>query len=264
MFSFFNTSEPALPDGLHFIPEGGVSSNQYALDLPSGRILIDAGHKPERVQARLGEKPVSLLLATHGHFDHIGEIAAWRKATEAPFAIHSGDKLYLTDMRYNGSMMFGSPRTFEEPDFYLEDGDLLQPDEENFFHVWHTPGHTPGGVCYLWVRREDSAELPPCTPLTEGKALPARGHLNPEAPDGRLQLVGKPLALFTGDTIIGTSIGRTDFPGSSGEAMEHSLVMLVQRLRRLPPDLPLLSGHGPILTVADVLTGNPWLAARAN
>ncbi len=53
--------------------------------------------------------------------------------------------------------------------------------------------------------------------------------------------------LLSGDTIFAGSIGRTDFPGGSLEAMKQSF----RRIIDLPAETKLFPGHGPLSTVAD-------------
>ena len=82
--------------------------------------------------------------------------------------------------------------------------------------VFHTPGHTPGGCCY--------------------------------------ELVGEDI-LFSGDTLFYMSVGRTDFPGSSGAAMRMSLHRLLEELSE---DTQVLPGHGESTTIGYEKRNNPY------
>ena len=82
--------------------------------------------------------------------------------------------------------------------------------------VLHTPGHTPGGCCY--------------------------------------ELVGEDI-LFSGDTLFYMSVGRTDFPGSSGAAMRMSLHRLLEELSE---DTQVLPGHGESTTIGYEKRNNPY------
>lgn len=82
--------------------------------------------------------------------------------------------------------------------------------------VLHTPGHTPGGCCYA----------------LEGEDI-----------------------LFSGDTLFCRSVGRTDFPGSSGAAMKNSLHRL---LTELPEETQVLPGHGEATTIGYEKRNNPY------
>ncbi|MBD5560626.1 MAG: MBL fold metallo-hydrolase [Clostridia bacterium] len=61
--------------------------------------------------------------------------------------------------------------------------------------------------------------------------------------------------LFSGDTLFAGSIGRTDFPEGSDEAMQESLAVL----RSLPDDVQVLPGHGPATSIGREKATNPWL-----
>ena len=61
--------------------------------------------------------------------------------------------------------------------------------------------------------------------------------------------------LFTGDTLFRGSVGRTDFPGGSYDALKRSL----DRLAALPGDYTLLPGHDDATTLAEERAGNPYM-----
>lgn len=61
--------------------------------------------------------------------------------------------------------------------------------------------------------------------------------------------------LFSGDTLFAGSIGRTDFPGGSFEALKTS----IEKLYTLNDDITLLSGHGGSSTVFNEKRHNPFV-----
>lgn len=61
--------------------------------------------------------------------------------------------------------------------------------------------------------------------------------------------------LFSGDTLFAGSIGRTDFPGSSPEAMADSLAFL----KEIPEDLTVYPGHGEVTSLEKEKKYNPYL-----
>ena len=120
-------------------------------------VVVDPGFSPQRVHAMLeaeGKRPVAVL-ATHGHFDHIGSAAAFC-GDELPFYIHEGDVQALADTVAWGAG-YGTPPVPVKDVRSLVDADVLT--FAGFrIEVLHTPGHTPGSVCFRtdgWVLSGD-------------------------------------------------------------------------------------------------------------
>jgi len=128
---------------------------------------------------------ISALCITHGHFDHMADHAVVRTAfPNAQHLIHQADepKALRPDIQ---TRMFGVPMDIPpfKRDGYVADGQELQLGASTF-RVMHTPGHSPGHVCYYF---------------------PAEG------------------ILFGGDLIIGGSVGRTDLPDSKLADLQVSI-----------------------------------------
>lgn len=96
--------------------------------------IIDPGAEGDRILARIREQDLSLkyILNTHFHFDHTDFTEYLRQRTGAESAMHVEDIPYFRG----------------EVDIALHDGDILQVGAEIELQVIHTPGHTPGGVCF--------------------------------------------------------------------------------------------------------------------
>ncbi|HKZ22626.1 MAG TPA: MBL fold metallo-hydrolase [candidate division Zixibacteria bacterium] len=62
--------------------------------------------------------------------------------------------------------------------------------------------------------------------------------------------------LFTGDTLFASSIGRTDFPGSSFQSLIDSIK---KKLLILPDEIEVFPGHGPSSTIGEERVSNPFL-----
>lgn len=60
--------------------------------------------------------------------------------------------------------------------------------------------------------------------------------------------------IFSGDTLFQGSCGRTDFPTGDWQTILHSL----RRLRDLPGDYEVYSGHGPMTTMEEERRSNPF------
>lgn len=125
------------------------------------------------------------ILLTHGHFDHIMSIDALRlEMPDLPVYIHEKDAPMLEDGEKNAfTFFFGEDRRYRPADKLLHEGDRI-PLGGSELTVLHTPGHSPGSVCYL------------C------------------AADG---------ILVTGDTLFADNIGRWDLWEGDYDTLRRSL-----------------------------------------
>ena len=129
---------------------GPVQTRCYILSSEGEKecIVIDPGDEPERIRKRTGEKRIAAILLTHGHFDHVGGVAPlMKKGTR--LVIHPLDEKMLSDPNLNAGMGFMRKSiTAPAPTDRVREGDELTIAGLKI-KVLHTPGHTPGSVCYL-------------------------------------------------------------------------------------------------------------------
>jgi hydroxyacylglutathione hydrolase len=127
---------------------GSWRANCYILGSEKTKqgLIVDPGDDESQILAAVKEMGlnIQLLLATHGHIDHIGAIGALKKALGASVAIHKSDSTALQgDGHFFWGMPYGPPLY---PDRTLEDGDSIDVSDLHF-KVINTPGHTFGGIC---------------------------------------------------------------------------------------------------------------------
>ena len=100
-------------------------------------ILIDATAEPDTYKKTLAEQGATLthILLTHGHYDHVGAVAALRRET--------GCKVYLDPADALGDALY--PLKASDVDEAWPASGSLTIDELTFT-IYHTPGHTRGSV----------------------------------------------------------------------------------------------------------------------
>lgn len=171
---------------IDLIPCGALLENCYIVrgENRTDCVVIDPG-EAEPVLGFLKAQGLNCaaILVTHGHFDHIGGLKRVQEETKAVTYVHALDAEMLVNNRKNLSVLTGELLAPAKADVLVSDGDAIKAAGLTFA-VLHTPGHSPGGVCYV----EDDAR-----------------------------------AVFCGDTVFLDSYGRTDFPGGDEKALYRSI-----------------------------------------
>lgn len=131
---------------------GVMGANCYIVSCPETKkaAVIDPGADGKRLQRWILEKgyQVEYILLTHGHVDHIGAVDDLRELFQANVGVHTGDAAMLTDGQKNLSSYFGPAIEMKPADLLLEDGQVLTVGNMSLT-VIATPGHSPGGLCFL-------------------------------------------------------------------------------------------------------------------
>ena len=127
---------------------GDLSTCCYIVwdDASNGCVVIDPGAEPERIREACEGRRIEAILLTHGHFDHIGGVKALAK-DGAEIVIHRDDAPMLGSSELNAGWLVGDYVTAPAAIKTVDEGDTITFAGVTFT-VLHTPGHTPGSVCY--------------------------------------------------------------------------------------------------------------------
>ena len=142
-----------MPLEVHTVIVGPFQQNcRVVKDPVSGDgVIVDPGDEAERILAvveRSGAR-ITHILATHAHLDHVGAVAEVKRALGVPFALHRGDFPLLAQLPAHGRM-FGIDG-LEVPEVDLDLAEVAEiPLGDEAIRVLPTPGHTPGGVTFLF------------------------------------------------------------------------------------------------------------------
>ena len=131
---------------------GPLATNCYVLESEGEVAVVDPGGDGESIVAMVDELggTVRYVINTHGHVDHVAANRAVLEAAgeETELLIHEADAQYLAQPDINFAMMVGQRIEAMSPTRTLVEGDEVAVGGEKLA-VWHTPGHTPGGMCLV-------------------------------------------------------------------------------------------------------------------
>jgi len=142
---------------------GPLATNAWLLTKPGTdkAVVIDPGMNPQPLLERIRDLEVEAILLTHAHFDHIGGVEAVRSLKNCPVYIHPEEAEWLVNPALNGSLTWpelGPPVVTARAERELADGQTLTLLGETF-RVFHTPGHSPGSVSFLWEDKLFSGDV---------------------------------------------------------------------------------------------------------
>ena len=146
----------------------------------------------EELAAALKENDLhpGAILLTHGHFDHFAGVSYLLKQYPCPVYMHPDDRQTVRIFSSHAPLYGCTVPDSDFPTEDISDGQTLRIGQMEF-QVIHTPGHSPGGVCYY---------------------CPAEN------------------IIFTGDTLFAGTIGRTDLPLSEYDDLIRSVMEKIMPL----------------------------------
>jgi glyoxylase-like metal-dependent hydrolase (beta-lactamase superfamily II) len=174
---------------VHQVGSGASAGSNIFLVVGSRTALIDTGILSESrrnialIKDALKGRRLDMIILTHFHADHTGGLSDMAEEFGSEAFAGAGDAPYIT----NGGPAYTLSDMFGGPEpaevSELMEGDVIDLGEHRL-RVINTPGHTSGGIClYDEVTR----------------------------------------SLFSGDTVFGYGVGRTDFPSGSARELVNSL-----------------------------------------
>jgi len=194
---------------------GQLQTNCYFYFDPQTQtaFIIDPGDDADLIMNRLKDLKLQpkLILATHGHFDHVLAAMELKLAYDIPFLIHQPDLNILKRQQATAKYFTGLKVDPAPPvDRWLKIGEKLKLNQRQSnldLEVISTPGHTCGSVCFY--NQQNSI-------------------------------------MFTGDTIFSRGgVGRTDLDGGNKAQLKKSLSKILD----YSPNTQLYPGHGSSTTI---------------
>ncbi len=170
---------------IEVLPVGPLQTNCYVLCLEKQCFIVDPGGDAEIIKDTVSkhDQNVTAILLTHGHFDHIGGVPELAEHYGCPVILHEDEeRLYQSPANCMPPIVPPVPG--------LPSTERKMPTEWPVTRI-HTPGHSPGSVCY-WFENDAT--------------------------------------LIAGDTLFCQGVGRTDLPGGDHKTMINSITTRILTL----------------------------------
>lgn len=183
---------------------GDMENFSYIVGDENEVAIVDIGWEPDKIIDICSRDNLNItkVLLTHTHFDHVQALDEFLEKVEADVYVHEKEN-------YD----FGFTKVQ-----YVKEGNSIMIGEVEV-RVIETPGHTPGGVCYLVNNQK----------------------------------------LLSGDTLFVGAIGRTDLPGSDPQQMKKSLARLKELDDSIEVYSGHDYGETPSSTIGQEKKENPYL-----
>lgn len=135
---------------IHCVETGPLQCNCYLVEKSGQAVLIDCGGIGDEILSACKQLDVTVaaILLTHGHVDHIEGVDRVVETYSCPVYLHKEDAPCFESAAHNLSVrVYLKPLTVRALPQLFDDNDILEIAGLSF-RVIHTPGHTPGSVCF--------------------------------------------------------------------------------------------------------------------
>jgi glyoxylase-like metal-dependent hydrolase (beta-lactamase superfamily II) len=173
-----------------------VDNNIWLVGDDSDVVVFDAAHSAEPIVAAVRGRNVVAVVCTHGHNDHVTVAPELGETLDAPVLLHPADEV-LWQM------------THPDKSFRAVSDDETLSVAGLELHALHTPGHSPGSVC--WYAPDLGAVFSGDTLFSGGPG--ATGRSFSDFPT-ILQSISGRLGGLPGDTVVYTGHGDTTSIGN--------------------------------------------------
>lgn len=191
-------------------------------------IVVDPGGDIDKIMEILKHHDLTVkkIVHTHAHIDHVWGTKELHDRAGGEVMLHPGDNFLYENLDMQGRMLgLGSAPEVTETKTELKDNELLSFGK-GFALVLHTPGHTPGSVCFCVRRKSEKG-------------------------------ASEEQVLLSGDTLFKRGVGRTDLWGGDQDVMFSSIKT---KILSLDDDTRVIPGHGPDTIIGEERTRNPFLS----
>lgn len=200
---------------------GSLETNAYVVSDEQSKtaVVIDPGAEAESIVKYIKSHALTLkaILLTHGHFDHVGAAEALKEHFDVPVIAHKEEAKLMEDPIKNLSKYMLGDDIIAHADTYIEEDEVIDFGNGLAFKGILVPGHSPKSICFY----------------------------NQEAK-----------IVFSGDTLMAGSIGRTDLYDGHPDDL---LKMITKNLLCLPEETVVYPGHGNETTIGHELRYNQFL-----
>lgn len=203
---------------------GSLKENCYIVSTDTNKCLIfDPGADFDKINKYIIKNKFTpkYIFLTHGHYDHIGAVPMLKENyPDIKVIISKEDEDFLKDGDKSLANIYGNhDQKRVDPDIIIKDNETIKIDDISVTSIL-TPGHTPGGVCYL---------------------------INHDI-------------LITGDTLFKNSVGRTDLYCGDQDKLEKSIKKIYKLFSiNNKIEIKIYPGHGFSSNLEKEFYNNPYL-----